>query len=141
MKDLIGMFSSLVLLVTVGSQVWKQWRSGSSGGVSPGLFAGQITASVGFTTYSWMVSDWVFVATNSFMLFIALLGVAITLTHQRRARAVAVGTLAPGLPTRATLTAPHRARVPARPAHQPVVPAARLRRMPAGSGRRPSVAR
>ncbi|MEW5847622.1 MAG: hypothetical protein AB2A00_02370 [Myxococcota bacterium] len=39
--DLIGWTSSVILLLTIGTQVHKQWREGRSEGVSPWLFIGQ----------------------------------------------------------------------------------------------------
>jgi uncharacterized protein with PQ loop repeat len=84
MTELIGWVSSFVLVLTIGKQVFKQWRSGSSEGVSKWLFIGQIAASVGFTTYSWLVHNWVFVVTNSLMLVNALLGFGIVRHHRRR---------------------------------------------------------
>lgn len=82
----LGWFSSGVLVLTIGQQVWKQWKEGTSKGVSRWLFLGQITASVGFTVYSWLVRNWVFVATNALMLLNALLGYGIVLRHRRRER-------------------------------------------------------
>jgi len=57
-----------VLVLTIGNQVYNQWKTGSSKGVSKWLFVGQITASTGFTLYSLMVHNWVFVVTNSLLL-------------------------------------------------------------------------
>lgn len=85
--ELIGWVSSFILVLTIGKQVWKQWQEGSSKGVSKWLFVGQIAASVGFTVYSWLVKNWVFVATNALMLVNGLVGYAITLRHRRRERA------------------------------------------------------
>ena len=85
--EVIGWVSSLVLVLTIGKQVWKQWQEGSSEGVSKWLFLGQIAASVGFTVYSWLVRNWVFVATNALMLLNGLAGYGITLRHRRRERA------------------------------------------------------
>ena len=81
--EAIGWFSSLVLLATISKQIYKQWASGSSEGVSKWLFVGQITASAGFTLYSWLVSNWVFVATNALMLLSALVGLGIVIHHRR----------------------------------------------------------
>ena len=83
--EIIGWVSSILLVLTIGKQVWKQWHEGSSEGVSRWLFLGQIGASVGFTAYSWLVHNWVFVATNALMLVNGLLGYAIVLRHRRRA--------------------------------------------------------
>src|SRR5512146_3542879 len=87
MTEALGWLSSLILVVTIAKQVHKQWREGSSRGVSRWLFVGQIAASAGFTAYSWLVRNWVFVVTNGLMLVNALLGLAIVLRHRRRARA------------------------------------------------------
>jgi sulfite exporter TauE/SafE len=54
--------------------------------VSKWLFVGQIAASLGFTVYSWLVSNWVFVVTNALMLCNGLLGLLIVLHHRRRER-------------------------------------------------------
>ena len=70
--DVVGWASSIVLVFTIAKQVHKQWKSGTSEGVSKWLFLGQITASVGFTVYSWFVHNWVFVVTNALMLLNAV---------------------------------------------------------------------
>ena len=84
MTELIGWTSSAILLLTLTSQVRKQWREHRSEGVSRWLFVGQTAASVGFTVYSWLVGNWVFVATNALILLNAVFGVWLTF-HQRRA--------------------------------------------------------
>lgn len=84
MTEVIGWFSSIVLVLTIAKQVYKQWQSGSSEGVSKWLFVGQMTASVGFTIYSVLVKNWVFVVTNALMLCNGLAGYAITRHHRRR---------------------------------------------------------
>jgi MtN3 and saliva related transmembrane protein len=66
--EFIGWTAATVLLATIGRQVYSQWRSRSSQGVSKWLFIGQITASVGFVVYSWLLGNWVFVVTNALML-------------------------------------------------------------------------
>ena len=86
MTEAIGWFSSFILVLTITKQVYKQWKSGSSEGVSKWLFVGQITASVGFTVYSVMVSNWVFVVTNALMLVSAIVGGFILLRHRRAER-------------------------------------------------------
>lgn len=86
MGEAIGWFSSFVLVLTIAKQVYKQWREGTSQGVSKWLFVGQMTASAGFTAYSWLVRNWVFVVTNSLMLVNAILGYSIVLAHRRRER-------------------------------------------------------
>ena len=86
MQEAIGWFSSVVLVLTIGKQVWKQWHAGTSEGVSKWLFVGQITASTGFTLYSWLVKNWVFVVTNASLLVLALAGLSIVFLHRRRER-------------------------------------------------------
>lgn len=81
--DLVGWGASLVLFLTLSRQVWKQWQERSTQGVSGWLFAGQITASVGFVVYSWLVDNLVFVATNLFILAIAITG---QLVYRRNVR-------------------------------------------------------
>jgi MtN3 and saliva related transmembrane protein len=85
-SEAIGWFSSFVLVLTISNQVYKQWKSGTSKGVSKWLFVGQITASTGFTIYSVMVHNWVFVVTNALMLMSALVGIVIVMRHRRAER-------------------------------------------------------
>jgi uncharacterized protein with PQ loop repeat len=86
MQEAIGWISSFILVLTIGKQVFKQWKEGSSENVSKWLFIGQLAASVGFTIYSWMVGNWVFVVTNAIMLVNGLAGLFIVLHHRRRDR-------------------------------------------------------
>ncbi len=85
--EAVGWFSSCVLVLTIGKQVYKQWQEGSSEGVSKWLFVGQMTASTGFTVYSLLVRNWVFVVTNALMLLNGLLGLAIVLHHRKKQKA------------------------------------------------------
>jgi uncharacterized protein with PQ loop repeat len=84
MVEAIGWASSVILVLTIAKQVWKQWHAGTSEGVSRWLFVGQIAASAGFTIYSWLVHNWVFVVTNALMVVNGLLGITITAVHRRR---------------------------------------------------------
>ena len=86
MTEAIGWVSSMILVLTIGKQVYKQWQEGSSEGVSKWLFVGQMAASLGFTVYSWLVGNWVFVVTNSLMLLNGIVGLLIVLRHRRRER-------------------------------------------------------
>ena len=86
MQEAIGWVSSVVLVLTIAKQVWKQWKAGTSEGVSRWLFVGQIAASTGFTVYSWLVHNWVFVVTNASLLVLALAGLGIVFVHRRRER-------------------------------------------------------
>ncbi len=84
MTEAIGWISSVILVLTIGKQVYKQWREGSSEGISTWLFVGQMAASGGFLVYSWLVRNWVFVVTNSVMVLNSLLGFFIVMYHRRR---------------------------------------------------------
>ncbi len=86
LPEVLGWSSSGILVLTIGQQVWKQWKEGTSKGVSRWLFLGQMTASIGFTAYSWLVRNWVFVVTNALLLLNALVGYGIVLRHRRRER-------------------------------------------------------
>src|ERR687884_91095 len=86
MVEVLGWLSSLILVLTIAKQVYKQWKEGSSEGVSKWLFIGQISASLGFTIYSWLVHNWVFVVTNALMLLNGLAGLLIVFRHRRRER-------------------------------------------------------
>lgn len=81
----MGWISSLILLVTLGQQVRKQWRSRDSRGVSTWLFVGQMAASVGFSLYSYLLGNWVFLTTNLLLLANAMLGEWVTLRNRRSA--------------------------------------------------------
>jgi MtN3 and saliva related transmembrane protein len=87
MVELVGWLSSAILLATLARQVLKQWREGTSEGVSRWLFLGQTAASAGFTAYSLLVRNWVFAVTNALILVNAILGALIVRRHRRRARA------------------------------------------------------
>jgi MtN3 and saliva related transmembrane protein len=91
LTEAVGWVSSFILVLTIAKQVYKQWQEGTSEGVSKWLFVGQISASLGFTIYSWLVHNWVFVVTNSLMLVNGLLGLLIVLRHRRRERREAAG--------------------------------------------------
>jgi uncharacterized protein with PQ loop repeat len=83
--ELIGWVSSAILVATIAKQVHKQWADGRSEGVSRWLFVGQIAASTGFTLYSWLLGNAVFVVTNALLLASAVAGLLIVLRHRRRA--------------------------------------------------------
>jgi MtN3 and saliva related transmembrane protein len=85
--EIIGWAAAAVLLATIGRQVYSQWRDGTSQGVSKWLFVGQVLASSGFVAYSWLLGNWVFLATNALILLAALLGQWVYLRNKRRERA------------------------------------------------------
>lgn len=84
--EVIGWVSSAILLFTIGRQIWKQWQEKSSEGVSVVLFIGQIAASLGFTIYSYLVHNWVFVVTNALMLLNGLIGLGITMHYRKNGK-------------------------------------------------------
>jgi MtN3 and saliva related transmembrane protein len=84
-SDVIGWAAGVILLLTVGRQVYTQWKSGKSAGVSKWLFVGQIAASTGFVIYSLMLENWVFVVTNAFMLITAIIGQVLFLRSKANA--------------------------------------------------------
>src|SRR5829696_1337425 len=90
MTEAIGWISSFLLVLTIAKQVYKQWQEGTSEGVSKWLFIGQMAASTGFTIYSWLLHNWVFVVTNALMLLNGLAGLFIVMHDgppERRAEA------------------------------------------------------
>jgi hypothetical protein len=87
----IGWVSSLILLATIGRQIFKQWRENTSHGVSRWFYLGQFSAQIGFIIYSFAVRNWVFVFTNSLLLLENLAGWGIVIYHRRRKRSAASG--------------------------------------------------
>ena len=86
MPELLGWCSSIILLSTIVGQIVKQWREGSSQGVSPWLFIGQSAASLGFTVYSVLLKNWVFAVTNGALLLSAVAGVLVSVHFKRHSR-------------------------------------------------------
>jgi MtN3 and saliva related transmembrane protein len=82
--EVIGWIASAILVLTIFSQIARQWRERTSQGVSRWLFIGQIAASTGFTVYSILVGNIVFIVTNSLMLLSAVVGLGIVIHHRRR---------------------------------------------------------
>jgi MtN3 and saliva related transmembrane protein len=85
--DMVGWFSAIVLILTISRQVYTQWRTKCSTGVSHWLFIGQVIASSGFVIYSILVKNWVFVIANVFILATAVVGQCIYLHNKRIASA------------------------------------------------------
>lgn len=79
----IGWASSVILLATLSRQAYTQWKSRDVRGVSRWLFVGQLTASVGFTVYSFLLGNWVFASSNIAILVTAIAGEAIYLRNKR----------------------------------------------------------
>jgi uncharacterized protein with PQ loop repeat len=85
LTDMVGWISAAILVATISRQVYTQWRTKSSEGVSRWLFIGQVAASTGFVIYSVLVENWVFVVANSCILLTALAGQFIYLRNKRMA--------------------------------------------------------
>jgi MtN3 and saliva related transmembrane protein len=75
MIEIIGWVSSFILLLTLIRQVKKQWEDKTSEGLSKWLFIGQLIASIGFTVYSYLVSNWVFTVTNGLLTVNNVIGI------------------------------------------------------------------
>lgn len=85
--DVLGWAASAVLLLTLGRQVWVQWKEQRTEGLSSGLFLGQMTASAGFVVYSVLVGNAVFVLTNAALFATAITGQWIYRRNLRREKA------------------------------------------------------
>jgi MtN3 and saliva related transmembrane protein len=81
--DAIGCVSTAILLATIGRQVYSQWKSQATAGVSRWLFVGQISASIGFTIYSCLLHNWIFLFSNAAMLATAMAGELIYISNRR----------------------------------------------------------
>lgn len=84
--DIVGWASAALLLATIVQQVYTQWKSGSTEGVSKWLFAGQTLASLGFAIYSGMTGNIVFLVVNVALLVSALVGQVIYWRNRRRSK-------------------------------------------------------
>jgi MtN3 and saliva related transmembrane protein len=84
MIEIIGWVSSVILLLTLVKQVKKQWDEKNSEGLSKWLFIGQLFASVGFTTYSYFVSNWVFMVTNGLLTINNVIGIYLYFKYRDR---------------------------------------------------------
>lgn len=82
--DIIGWIASTILIATLTRQIYTQWKDPDASGVSTWLFVGQITASIGFIAYSWLLKNWVFIVTNSIILLTALVGQWVVWRKQRK---------------------------------------------------------
>ncbi len=84
LTEAIGWTASIVLLATMMRQVWSQWTNNTAAGVSRWLFVGQVAASSGFTLYSVLMGNAVFIATNGLMLVNAVIGLWLDRRNRRR---------------------------------------------------------
>jgi MtN3 and saliva related transmembrane protein len=82
--EVIGWISSLILLLTLMRQVYTQWRTRATTGVSKWLFVGQLAASTGYIIYSFLLHNWVYVSSNIAILATAFIGEAIYLRNRKK---------------------------------------------------------
>ncbi len=80
--ELIGWGSSLILLLTLMRQVFTQWRTRATAGISKWLFVGQLAASTGYVVYSYLLHNWVYVTSNIAILATALVGEGIYMRNR-----------------------------------------------------------
>ena len=136
-STLIGWSASLILLLTLGAQTWKQYRSRSNTGVSRWLYVGELVASSLFVVYSARLHDSVFVVANCGGVVTALVGLVLYARNQRRrsssAKAGSVATVSASAIHNAPPTPPTRQ--PSRPVSAATVPPA-SRKLPMSSRRR-----
>lgn len=83
MTELIGWLSAVVLCATISRQVYTEWKTKATAGVSHWLFIGQLAASAGFVVYSFLLENWVFVFSNVFLLVTAIVGEVIYLKNRK----------------------------------------------------------
>jgi MtN3 and saliva related transmembrane protein len=81
--EMIGWASSAILLATLMRQVYTQWKTQATAGVSKWLFIGQLAASSGYLIYSFLLRNWVFLSSNIAILCTAILGEALYLRNRR----------------------------------------------------------
>jgi hypothetical protein len=86
----LGWLASLVLLSTIGRQIWRQAHAPSVEGVSKWLFIGQMSASVLYLVYSILVKNPVFIASNAALLVAGITGQVIYLRRKYRSARNAV---------------------------------------------------
>lgn len=84
--EMIGWLSTLILCATISRQVYTQWKTRSTAGVSHWLFVGQLAASLGFVVYSFLLENWVFVCSNVFLLVTALVGQVLYLQNSKHTK-------------------------------------------------------
>jgi MtN3 and saliva related transmembrane protein len=70
------------LLATIMRRVYTQWKTKSTAGVSHWLFLGQLTASIGYTLYSYLLHNWVFLTSNVVLLLTAIFGQCLYLQNK-----------------------------------------------------------
>ena len=83
----LGWLASLILLSTIGRQIWRQAHAPTVEGVSKWLFIGQMAASVLYLVYSILVRNPVFIASNAALLVAGVTGQVIYLRRRRQNQA------------------------------------------------------
>lgn len=96
--ELIGWGSSAVLLITLLRQVYTQWKTQATAGVSKWFFMGQLAASTGYAIYSGLLHNWVFLTSNIAILCTAVLGQALYLRNRRLQEGRACGSERSAIP-------------------------------------------
>jgi MtN3 and saliva related transmembrane protein len=86
MIEIIGWLSSIILLLTLIKQVYKQWKEKTADGISKWLFIGQVVASIGFTIYSFLVGNWVFTVTNALLTVNNFVGLGLSLYFRKNSQ-------------------------------------------------------
>ncbi|CAD7716768.1 hypothetical protein LMG31886_22900 [Xanthomonas hydrangeae] len=86
--DLVGWLASAILIATLIRQIYKQWQSPAAQGVSRWLFVGQISASVLFIVYSYLVGNAVFIVSNALILLTAITGYVLQRIKHRQLRGI-----------------------------------------------------
>ena len=75
MTEILGWTCSAILLLTLIQQIRKQAKEKTTEGVSKLLFIGQLATSIGFTIYSYLLGNWVFVFTNLMLTITSVVGI------------------------------------------------------------------
>jgi MtN3 and saliva related transmembrane protein len=85
---IFGYVASAVLFATLVVQIHKQWKRGTTKGVSRWLFIGQLVASIGFTVESAVIGSTIFVVVNAVLALSAVVGISLWFYQRRRERGV-----------------------------------------------------
>lgn len=80
----IGWISTLTLVPSLGHQTWKQWKERTAKGVSLSLYLGSLISSIGFTVYSWLVDNPVFVFANGLLIVNNVFGLYVQLRFRKK---------------------------------------------------------
>jgi len=89
-KEVIGWAASVLVLVTTVGQIHKQWKSGTSKGVTPWLFIGNFAAATLFEVYAFLIHNLIYIVTNLLMLVASAIGLLILLWHRRKENGKAI---------------------------------------------------